>query len=178
MKSIRMLCVSFFAMLCVGLTSCTKVPLPVTQQLPVVEIVAKSTPAVAEVKPEVSKVALTEQFALAKGDSLWKHALSQNVARKDWPKYWGDACKLSQVPCSDSAWRKLRVGHVLTVPRSDEAIAKDQMLITLAKTAETITALTVQVAELEKQVVELKQAVVEKDDSRTRWIAGFGANPC
>ena len=92
----------------------------------------KQSPVVGVVAAEV---ATTESFAAKQGFTLWATFIAEKLPRKDWPKYWQDACKLSRVPCTDAAWRNIQVGTEVTVPRAPEKILAEQLLLSKATVA-------------------------------------------
>ncbi len=92
----------------------------------------KQSPVVGVVAAEV---ATTESFAAKQGFTLWATFIAEKLPRKDWPKYWVDACTLSKKECTDPAWRNIQVGTQITVPRSPEKILAEQLLLSKATVA-------------------------------------------
>ncbi len=75
------------------------------------------------VSPIGTEVAVTEYFLANEGFTLWATFIAEKRPRKEWPKYWQDACVLSQIPCTDVAWKNIQVGQKITIsPRSPEEI--------------------------------------------------------
>ncbi len=83
------------------------------------------------------EVATTESFSAEKGFTLWATFIAEKLPRKDWPKYWVDACTLSKKECTDPVWRNIQVGTQITVPRAPEKILAEQLLLSKATVAET-----------------------------------------
>ena len=121
-KNISRSLISFFAMLCIVAASALS---PSQAQ---VATAAQPTPATVPNATEAvfPPVATTESLVLVSGHTLWKHFVAQKLPRRDWPKYWKDACALSSIACTDAAWRKLSVGKALTVPRDPRVILADR----------------------------------------------------
>ncbi len=106
----------------------------------------------------VSSVATTETFTLSKGMTLWEIASTQKLPRHDWPDYWKDTCALSQITCTDDAWRKLPVGTVITAPRD--------LRVVLAERKAELSALRAKIATQKQNLVELRQSLTEAKNAQ------------
>lgn len=117
-----------------------------------------------------SQVPTTEMITMRKGDSLWVIATAQKLPRRDWPKYWKEACTLSKIACTDDAWKKLAVGTVITVPRSADVISRDKQL-----QSDAIVEAIRNDARAEATKQELAQSKVDMAEKEARLLANFQA---
>lgn len=71
----------------------------------------------------VSEVTLAKRFVLDDHTfSLWLYWTRQDTTYKSafpWTKFWSEASRLSKVPMTDAAWKKLAKGTIVTVPSGE-----------------------------------------------------------
>ncbi len=84
------------------------------------------TPVFAQAESSTQKTPTTKSFALGVDapPTLWAQFERDGEPRASWPAYWKEACVLTKTSCTESAWRKLPVGFVVTVPLSERELAE------------------------------------------------------
>lgn len=105
-------------------------------------------------------VATTENFPLGEWKSLWVYFIAQKLPRHEWPKYWKDACVLSQIACTEVAWKHLPIQVVVTVPRNQSAILADEAHRDLVQFAAVRAALKAELAEMSRSNVSMKEEML------------------
>lgn len=101
-----------------------------------------------------SSVATTESITLGKGGTLWAVFKAGQFSNKDWPKYWEEASRLSGIPHTDAAWRKLAVGKVITAPRDPRAIQAESAL-RMEQALSELKTLSIELRTIEQRLAEL-----------------------
>ena len=109
---------------------------------------------------EEAPIPTTEVVTLRKGDTLWALADAQKLPRQDWPKYWKEACILSNIACTPLAWKKLPVGTAITVPRNPNAILHDEQL---RRDAISVSASDIDAVAKTQELAQSKKAMAEKE---------------
>jgi len=102
--------------------------------------------------------------------SLWVYWIRKDANARHaqpWPKFWKDSCVLSDLPCTDAAWRKIPSGTAIVVPAEPEQASF--VLSDLRSVAEEMTDLQSERSAFKEQVKHLKEVI----DQMTRTIFWF-----
>lgn len=137
------------------------------------EAAAASEPVSVEM-PTETPIDTTETFTLKKGDTLWGIAMAQKLPRRDWPKFWKDACALSQIACTDEAWRKLPIGTVIVAPR-DQDVVRELRLQQALRTLDAVTAIATRLIETDQQLQQAVSEIKEANATMAKEIAELRA---